>query len=59
MFIGLLVPHMRKSIQISIIAIAAMLLNSALSSFMESGWAIVLATILAALLGAFILKEPA
>lgn len=59
MFIGLLVPHMRKSVQISIIAIASMLLNSALNTFMEPGWAIVLATILAALLGAFILKEPA
>lgn len=59
MFIGLLVPHMRKSIQISLIAIASMLLNTALNTFMEPGWAIVLATILAALWGAFILREEA
>lgn len=58
MFIGLLVPHMRKSAQISIIAIASMLLNLFLVRVMEPGWAIVLATILAALIGAFILKEP-
>lgn len=58
MFIGLLVPHMRKSMRISLIAIASMLLNSALNSFMEPGWAIVSATVLAALLGVFILKEP-
>jgi 4-azaleucine resistance transporter AzlC len=58
LFIGLLVPHMRKSIKISIIAIASMLLNSLFNSVLDPGWAIVLATVLAAILGVFILKKP-
>ncbi len=57
MFIGLLIPQLRKSTRIAVIALASMLLSALFHAWLESGWAIVLATVLGALLGAFIIEE--
>ncbi len=48
LFIGLLIPPARKSRVFALIAVSSMLLNWALDYIMDSGWAIVLATVLAA-----------
>jgi 4-azaleucine resistance transporter AzlC len=57
LFIGLLVPPARKSLQYGLIAVSSMFLNWFLGLFMDSGWAIVLASVLAAGLGIFLIKE--
>jgi len=57
LFIGLLVPPARKSLNFGIIAVSSMILNWALGLFMDAGWAIVLATIFAAGLGIILIKE--
>ena len=57
LFIGLLVPPARKAISFGMIAVVSMGFNYLLSLFLDSGWAIVLATILAAGLGIFLIKE--
>jgi 4-azaleucine resistance transporter AzlC len=51
LFIGLLVPSARKTSGFTLIAGVSMLLNWALGYVMDAGWAIVLATVLAASLG--------
>lgn len=57
LFIGLLVPPARKAVGFGVIALVSMLLNWGLSLFLDSGWSIVIATILAAGLGVVIIKE--
>lgn len=57
MFIGLLVPQLRKSAHIALIALASMLLSTIFHRLLESGWAIVSATVLGALVGALIIEE--
>lgn len=57
LFIGLLVPPARKSLSYAVIAISSMILNWALGLFVDTGWAIVLATIFAAGLGIVLIKE--
>jgi 4-azaleucine resistance transporter AzlC len=57
LFIGLLVPSARKSSGFALIAGMGMLLNWALGYVMDSGWAIVLATVLAAGLGIPLVEE--
>ncbi len=57
LFIGLLVPPARKSISFAAIALFSMILNWALGLFVDTGWAIVLATIVAAGLGIILVKE--
>jgi hypothetical protein len=57
LFIGLLVPPARKSWVFTGIALAAMLLNTMLSLFLSSGWAIVFATVLAAGGGVLFLED--
>lgn len=57
MFIGLLVPSVKKEWRIGLIAVIAMLINAIFSQFMSSGWAIVFGTILGGLSGVFLLKE--
>jgi len=57
LFIGLLVPPARKSISYAVIAVSSMVLNWVLGLFVDSGWAIVLATIFAAGLGIILIKE--
>ncbi len=51
MFIGLLVPAVRESWRTGIISVLGMALCWIFSRFMDTGWAIILATILAALIG--------
>lgn len=57
LFIGLLVPPAKKSVRFALIALVSMLLNWVLSQVLDLGWAIVLATILAAGLGILLIKE--
>ena len=58
MFIGLLIPHARRSARVALIALVSMALNAALTTFMSMGWAIVVSTILGASFG-LLLREPA
>jgi 4-azaleucine resistance transporter AzlC len=57
MFIGLLVPSVKKELRVGFIVIIAMLINVICLQFMSSGWAIVAGTVLGGLSGVFILKE--
>ena len=57
LFIGLLVPSARKSSGFALIAATSMLLNWALGYLLDPGWAIVLATVLAAVLGIPLAEE--
>jgi len=56
MFIGLLVPSMKKSIKVAVIAIAAGITNLILYNYLSVGWSIILATITGALIGTFCFK---
>jgi 4-azaleucine resistance transporter AzlC len=57
LFIGLLIPAIRKSRAYALVALTGMLVNWALSFVLEEGWAIVIATILAAGLGISLIKD--
>jgi 4-azaleucine resistance transporter AzlC len=57
MFIGLLVPSVKKELKVGLIAIIAMLINVICLQFMSSGWAIVSGTVLGGLSGVLLLKE--
>lgn len=57
LFIGLLVPTVKKEWRYGLIAMFAMLLNTVASQFMSSGWAIVVGTVLGGFSGIFLLKE--
>lgn len=57
MFIGLLIPAVKKSMRLAFIAIVAMLVNLIFSQFISSGWAIVLGTIIGGATGIYFLKE--
>src|SRR5699024_1859304 len=56
MFIGLLIPSVRKNIRVGLIAIIAMLVNALFSQFMSDGWAIVLGTVIGGLSGLIFLR---
>src|SRR5699024_1880601 len=56
MFIGLLVPSVKKEGKVALIAIMAMLINVGSSQFVSDGWAIVLGTVLGSLFGVYFLK---
>ncbi|WP_018933653.1 AzlC family ABC transporter permease [Gracilibacillus lacisalsi] len=57
MFIGLLIPSIRKYKRIAIISIAAMLINYIVSPYIGDGWGIVVGTVLGACIGIFVLEE--
>lgn len=57
MFIGLLIPSVKKELKYGLIAIIAMLINVIASQFVSSGWGIVLGTLLGGLTGVYFLKE--
>lgn len=57
MFIGLLVPSVKKELKVGLIAIIAMLINMICSQFMSDGWAIVLGTVIGGLSGVYFFKE--
>ncbi|MFD1409137.1 AzlC family ABC transporter permease [Kroppenstedtia eburnea] len=56
MFIGLLVPSLRKEWQAGAVALSSMLLCWGFSRVLDDGWAIVLATILGGGIGSFWMK---
>ena len=51
LFIGLLIPSIKKSRPYAVVAVLSMILNWGLSQWVESGWSIVIATVLAAGVG--------
>ncbi|RCW69639.1 AzlC family ABC transporter permease [Saliterribacillus persicus] len=57
MFIGLLVPSIRKETKIVIIAVIAMVSNFIATPYLGQGWSIVLGTIVGAIAGVFVLRE--
>jgi len=57
LFIGLLVPPARKSLNFGVVALVSMVLNTLLGLILDSGWAIVLSTVFAAGLGIVLVKE--
>lgn len=57
MFIGLLVPSVKREWRIGLIAIIAMLISMIAANFLSTGWAIVLGTIIGGFSGVFLLKE--
>lgn len=57
LFIGLLIPTVKKEVKFGFIAIFAMLVNLIASQFFSSGWAIVLGTVIGGLSGVYFLKE--
>src|SRR5690625_857559 len=59
MFIGLLIPSVKKEMRVGLIAIIAILVNTIASQFVSSGWAIVLGTVLGGFSGIYLLKEKA
>lgn len=57
LFIGLLIPSVKKELKFGLIALIAMLINVVASQFVSSGWAIVLGTVFGGLTGVYLLKE--
>lgn len=57
MFIGLLIPSVKKEVKIACIAIVAMLVNTICSQFMSEGWAIVFGTVIGGLSGLYFLED--
>lgn len=56
MFIGLLVPAIRGTWKIGLVAAISMLLNSMFGMFISNGWSIVFATLLGGLIGAIFIR---
>ncbi|MBN1267244.1 MAG: AzlC family ABC transporter permease [Anaerolineales bacterium] len=54
LFIGLLMPSVQRSRAAAVVAGASMVLNTFFSLVLETGWAMVLATILGAVIGTFV-----
>lgn len=59
MFIGLLAPSVKKEWRIGVVAVVSMLLNYMFSEFvgLETGWAIVLATVVGSLIAIPMMEE--
>lgn len=57
MFIGLLIPSVKKELKFGCIALVAMLINVMCSQFMSDGWAIVCGTVIGGLSGLYFLRE--
>ncbi|RKQ31251.1 AzlC family ABC transporter permease [Oceanobacillus halophilus] len=58
MFIGLLIPSVKKNLRVGLVAIVAMLINAACVGIgMSTGWAIVVGTVLGGFSGLYFLKE--
>ena len=57
MFIALLIPSVKTNYLYGIVALLAMVINYGLSQFLQEGWSIVLATILASLVGFVFLRR--
>lgn len=59
MFIGLLVPEMKKSWKVTAIALASILLSALLHQYVSNGWSIIVATLLGSSLGIILFKGEA
>ncbi|WP_186579224.1 AzlC family ABC transporter permease [Aquibacillus kalidii] len=57
MFIGLLIPSVKKELKLVLIPIIAMLTNYLFSQFLDQGWAIVAGTLIGGLVGIVLIKE--
>src|SRR5699024_6421975 len=57
MFIGLLIPSVKKEFKYGLIVLFAMILNLAFVQFISEGWSIICATIIGASAGIFLLKD--
>jgi len=58
MFIGLLIPSVKRNMKVGLIAVIAMLINFICVELgLSSGWAIVIGTVLGGMSGIFLLKE--
>lgn len=57
MFIGLLVPNVKKSLRLGIIVLITAGISLVLSKFISSSWAIILATLISSAIGIFIMKD--
>ena len=57
MFIGLLIPSVKKELKVGCIALVAVLINVMCSQFMSDGWAIVCGTVIGGLSGLYFLRE--
>lgn len=57
MFIGLLIPSVKKSHSIGFVALLGAIFNILLSQFITPGWSLVISAILGALVATFMVKE--
>src|SRR5690625_1295978 len=57
LFIGLLIPPVKKEIKYGLISITSMLINTRITQVINRGWAIVCGTLLGGFTGVFLLKE--
>lgn len=57
MFIGLLVPNVKKNLRLGIVVLITVVVNIILSRFMPSSWAIIFATLIGAAAGIFIIED--
>lgn len=57
LFIGLLIPSVKKEWKVGMIALVAILVNVLCSLFMSTGWAVVMGTVVGGLSGIYFLKE--
>jgi 4-azaleucine resistance transporter AzlC len=57
MFIGLVIPNVKKNLQLGFLVIMTALLNIAFGKVMPASWAIISATLLGAFLGSFFVRE--
>lgn len=57
MFIALLIPSVKTNVRYGVIALLAMVFNFGLSQFLQEGWSIVLATLLASLFGFLFMRR--
>lgn len=57
MFIGLLIPAVKRNARLAYIALVSMVVNLIFSQFISEGWAIVLATVIGGASGIYFLKE--
>lgn len=59
MFIGLLIPGVKKSVSLILLTLSAAMLNLFFSRFMASSWAVISATLFGALIGIFFVEDSA
>ena len=59
MFIGLLMPNLRGNLKLGLLVLLTAVVNSVLSQFIASSWALIISTLLCAFIGVFFvdLKE--